>query len=65
MDLPGGAVVENPSASAGDAGSVPAPGGFLRPRDSWACVPQLLSPRDTARESRGATAKAKRSQVNK
>ena len=65
MDFPGGTVGENPPANAGDTGSVPAPGRFLRPRDGWACVPQRLSPRDAVRESPCATVKAKRSQVNK
>ena len=34
--FPGGAVVENPPASVGDAGSSPGPGGSHMPRSSWA-----------------------------
>ena len=33
-DFPGGAVVENPPASAGDTGSIPGPGGSHMPRSS-------------------------------
>ena len=39
MDFPGGTVGGNPPAPAGDTGSVPAPGRFLRPRGGWTCVP--------------------------
>ena len=42
-DFPGGAVVENLPANAGDMGSGPGPGGSHMPRSSWARVPQLLS----------------------
>ena len=42
-DFPGGAVVENPPANAGDTGSGPGPGGSHMPRSSWARAPQLLS----------------------
>ena len=41
--FPGGAVVENLPASAGDAGLSPGLGGFHVPRSSWAREPQLLS----------------------
>ena len=43
MGFPGGAVVENLPANAGDTGSSPGLGGSHMPRSSWACVPQLLS----------------------
>ena len=41
--FPGGAVVESPPASAGDAGSSPGLGRSHMPRSGWACEPQLLS----------------------
>ena len=44
VDFPGGAVVKNPPANAGDTGSSPGPGRSHMPQSSWACVPQLLSP---------------------
>ena len=42
-DFPGGAVVKNPPANAGDTGSSPGPGRFHMPRSNWARAPQLLS----------------------
>ena len=42
-DFPGGAVVKNPSASAGDTGSSPGLGRSHMPRSNKARVPQLLS----------------------
>ena len=41
--FPGGAVVENLPANAGDAGSSPGLGGSRMPRSGWAREPQLLS----------------------
>ena len=41
--FPGGAVVENLPASAGDTGSSPGLGRSHMPRSSWAREPQLLS----------------------
>ena len=41
--FPGGAVVENLPANAGDTGSSPGLGRFRMPRSSWARKPQLLS----------------------
>ena len=41
--LPGGAVVENPPANAGDAGSSPGLGRSHMPWSNWAHEPQLLS----------------------
>ena len=41
--FPGGAVVENLPANAGDMGSSPGLGGFHMPRSNWAREPQLLS----------------------
>ena len=41
--LPGGAVVENLPANAGDTGSSPGLGGSHMPRSGWAREPQLLS----------------------
>ena len=47
-DFPGGAVVKNPPANAGDTGSSPGPGRFHMPRSNWAREPQLLSLRSRA-----------------
>ena len=41
--FPGGAVVKNPPANAGDTGSSPGPGISHMPRSSWARESQLLS----------------------
>ena len=41
--FPGGAVVENLPANAGDMGSSPGLGGSHVPRSDWAREPQLLS----------------------
>ena len=43
MGFPGGAVVENLPANAGDTGSTPGPGRSHMPRSGWAREPQLLS----------------------
>ena len=51
MDFPGGAVVKNPPANAGDTGSSPGPGRSHMPRSNTACTPQLLSPRATTTEA--------------
>ena len=48
--FPGGAVVENPPASAGDTGSSPGPGRSHMLLTNWARKPQLLSLRSRARE---------------
>ena len=45
LGFPGGAVVKNPPASAGDTGPIPSPGRSHMPR-----APQLLSLRSGARE---------------
>ena len=42
-DFPGGAVVENLPADAGDTGSSPGLGRSHMPRSNWAREPQLLS----------------------
>ena len=42
-DFPGGAVVKNPPANAGDMGLSPGPGRSHRPRSNKARAPQLLS----------------------
>ena len=49
-DFPGGAVVKNPPADAGDTGSSPGPGRSHMPRSNEARAPQLLSLRSRARE---------------
>ena len=55
--FPGGAVVENLPASAGDTGSNPGLGRSHMPRSNWAREPQLLSLRVwslcSARNKRG------------
>ena len=43
-DFPGGTVVKNPPASAGDTGLSPGPGRSHMPRSNWAHAPQLLKP---------------------
>ena len=50
QDFPGGTVVKNLPASAGDSGSIPGSGRSHMPRSNWACEPQLLSLRSRARE---------------
>ena len=50
--FPGGAVVENPPANAGDMGSIPGLGGSHVLWINWARVPQLLSPHATTTEAR-------------
>ena len=50
MGFPGGAVVKNPPANAGDTGSIPGPGISHMPWRNWACAPQLLSLCSRARE---------------
>ena len=48
--FPGGAVVENLPANAGDTGSSPGPGRSHMPWSNKARAPQLLSLRSRARE---------------
>ena len=48
--FPGGAVVKDPPANAGDTGSSPGPGRSHMPRSNEARAPQLLSLRSRARE---------------
>ena len=43
LGFPGGAVVENLPANAGDTGSSPGLGRSHMPRSNWARAPQLLS----------------------
>ena len=69
-DFPGGAVVKNPPANAGDTGSSPGPGRSHMPRSneahapqllslhSRACEPQLLSPCATTTEAHMPRARA-------
>ena len=49
LGFPGGAVVENLPANAGDMGSSPGLGGSHMPWSNWACEPQLLSLRSATR----------------
>ena len=58
LGFSGGAVVESPPANAGDTGSSPGLGGSRMPRNGWAHVPQLLSPRATSVEGRMPRARA-------
>ena len=48
--FPGGAVVENPPANAGDTGSSSGPGRSHMPRSNQARAPQLMSLRSRACE---------------
>ena len=48
LDFPGGAVVKNPPANAGDTSSSLGLGGSHMPRINWARAPQLLSLRSGA-----------------
>ena len=48
--FPGGAVVKNPPANAGDMGSSPGPGRSHMPWNNLARAPQLLSLRSRAHE---------------
>ena len=48
--FPGGRVVKNPPANAGDTDSSPGLGRSHMPWSNWACAPQLLSLRSTARD---------------
>ena len=50
LGFPGGTVVKNPPANAGDTGSSPGPGRSHMLRSSSARAPQLLSLRSRARE---------------
>ena len=50
LGFPGGTVVKNPPANAGDTGSSPGPGRSHMPRSNEARVPQLLSLCFRARE---------------
>ena len=57
-DFPGGTVVGNPPANAGDTGSIPGLGRSHMPRGNWARVPQLLSPRAATTEAHVSRARA-------
>ena len=48
--FPGGSLVKNPPANAGDTGSVPGLGRSHMPQSNEASVPQLLSPGPGAQE---------------
>ena len=50
LDFPGGTVVKNPPANAGDTGSSPGPGRSHIPQSNKARAPQLLSLHSRARE---------------
>ena len=56
--FPGGAVVKNPPANAGDTGSSPGPGRSHMPQSNQARAPQLLSLRATTTEASAPTARA-------
>ena len=58
MGFPGGAMVKNPPANAGDTGSSPGPGRSHMPRSNYARVPQLLRPRTATTEARTPRAHA-------
>ena len=50
LGFPGGAVVKNPPANAGDKGSSPGPGSSHMPRSNEARAPQLLNLRSRAQK---------------
>ena len=56
--FPGGTVVKNPPANAGDTGSSPGPGRSHMPWSNKARVPQLLSLHATTTEARVPKARA-------
>ena len=56
--FPGGTMVENPPANAGDTGSVPHPGRSHVTRSNYAREPQLLSPCATTTEAHAPRARA-------
>ena len=56
--FPGGAVVENPPANAGDTGSIPGLGRSHILRSNQARAPQLLSQRATTIEAHAPRARA-------
>ena len=56
--FPGGTVVKNPPANAGDEGSSPGPGSSHMPRSNEGRAPQLLSLRATTTEARVPRARA-------
>ena len=58
--FPGGAVVKNPRANAGDTGSSPGPGRSHMPRSNEPRVPQLLSLRSRARAPRARAPQEKK-----
>ena len=57
-DFPGGAVVKNLPANAGDTGSSPGLGRSHMPRSYEACAPQLLSPHAATTEAHMTRARA-------
>ena len=50
LGFPGGVVVRNPPANAGDTSSSPGPGGSHMLQSDWARVPQVLSLHSRAHE---------------
>jgi len=48
LEFPGGLVVEDPPANAGNVGWIPGPGRFHMPRSNEAHTPQLLNPHSRA-----------------
>jgi len=50
LGFPGGPVVKNPPANAGDTGSIPGPGRSHMPRRNYTHCPQLLSQCSRAQE---------------
>ena len=58
QDLPGGPVVKNLPAKAGDTGLIPGPGRFHTPWSNLAHAPQLLSLRSRTRELRSLSPRA-------
>lgn len=64
QDFPGGLVVKNLRAKAGDTGSIPVPGRSHIPRGKEAHVPPLLNPSALARAPQREEARVEHSRPN-
>ena len=59
MGFPGGSVVKNPPANAGDAGSIPGSGRSLGGRKKWQPTPVFLPEKSQVKEEPGVHRVAK------
>ena len=62
--FPGGSVVKNPPAIAGDTGSIPDLGRFHKPQSNQTRAPQLLSLRSRDREPQAVSPQASTTEVH-